>query len=67
MIQGAGSPLSIVLIGHLKLRIDLRRPTLEGIQGAEHAYFDWLLTHCIKADIVPTDVFTKEAFTFLTE
>jgi type II secretory pathway predicted ATPase ExeA len=62
LVQNAGGTLSVVLVGHPKLRNDLRRPsleeigartalfTLEGIKGQEQAYIEWLLDQCTKDD-----------------
>ena len=58
LVQNNGGTLSVVLVGHPKLRNDLRRPALEeigartalfwldGIKGQERAYLDWLLGQC---------------------
>ena len=60
--RGGGS-LSVVLIGHPKLRNDLRRPTMEeighrtdvlafeGLGEDTRAYLDWLLGECAEDDI----------------
>ena len=65
--HGGGSP-SVVLIGHPKLRNDLRRPTMEemghrtdilsfeGLGEDACAYLDWLLGECTESD---TDVDTR--------
>ncbi len=57
--DGNGS-LSVVLVGHPKLRNDLRRPTMEevgfrstvfayeGVEGHQREYIDWLLRQCIE-------------------
>ena len=67
VIARGGGSLSVVLIGHPKLRNDLRRPTMEeighrtdvlsfeGIGEDALAYLDWLLGECTEAD---TDVDT---------
>ena len=71
LVQNAGGTLSVVLIGHPKLRNDLRRPALEeigartalfvldGIKGQERAYIDWLLAQCTKDD--GAEILTDEA------
>jgi type II secretory pathway predicted ATPase ExeA len=71
LVQNAGGTLSVVLVGHPKLRNDLRRPaleeigartalfTLEGIKGQERAYIDWLLSQCTQDD--GTEILTDEA------
>jgi type II secretory pathway predicted ATPase ExeA len=71
LVQNSGGTLSVVLVGHPKLRNDLRRPTLEeigartalfwldGIKGQERAYMEWLLAQCSKSDT--TEILTEEA------
>jgi type II secretory pathway predicted ATPase ExeA len=73
VIQEADSVLSIVLIGHPKLKVDLCRSAmeeigaratileLEGINGSERKYIDWLLGLCLKNGVQPLDVFTEAA------
>lgn len=71
LVQNRGGTLSVVLVGHPKLRNDLRRPTLEeigartalfwldGIKGQERAYLEWLLAQCSKSD--STEILNEEA------
>ncbi|WP_295587894.1 AAA family ATPase [uncultured Lamprocystis sp.] len=71
LVQNNGGTLSVVLVGHPKLRNDLRRPALEeigarttlfwldGIKGQELAYLDWLLEQCAPA--TAADLLTTEA------
>ncbi|MFZ1641415.1 MAG: AAA family ATPase [Candidatus Contendobacter sp.] len=71
LVQNNGGTLSVVLVGHPKLRNDLRRPALEeigarttlfwldGIKGQERAYLDWFLEQCAPADAA--DLLTPEA------
>ena len=66
VISRGGGNLSVVLVGHPKLRNDLRRPTMEeighrtdvlafdGLGNEARPYLDWLLGECI-ADDVETD------------
>jgi type II secretory pathway predicted ATPase ExeA len=70
-VQNNGGTLSVVLVGHPKLRNDLRRPALEeigarttlfwleGIKGQERAYIDWLLGRC--TDREPGEILAPEA------
>ncbi|KZL23846.1 AAA family ATPase [Pseudovibrio sp. Ad37] len=65
VIARGGGTLSVVLVGHPKLRNDLRRPTMEeighrtdvlpfeGLGEDARAYLDWLLKACVEehADI----------------
>ena len=62
VIARGGGSLSVVLIGHPKLRNDLRRPSMEeighrtdilsfeGLGEDARAYLGWLLGECIEAD-----------------
>jgi len=75
LVQHAGGTLSVVLVGHPKLRNDLRRPALEeigtrtemfwldGIKGEERAYITWLLSQCTKLD--SPEILTEEAIEHL--
>lgn len=72
VIGRGGGNLSVVLVGHPKLRNDLRRPTMEeighrtdvltfdGLGGEARAYLDWLLGECI-ADGVGNDAVIEPA------
>ncbi len=63
VIGRGGGNLSVVLVGHPKLRNDLRRPTMEeighrtdvlafdGLGNEARAYLDWLLAECIADDV----------------
>ncbi|MBP2297150.1 hypothetical protein [Azospirillum rugosum] len=58
VVADGGGMLSVVLVGHPKLRNDLRRPTMEeigyrsvvfefdGMAGNQLAYIRWLLARC---------------------
>jgi type II secretory pathway predicted ATPase ExeA len=71
LVQNSGGILSVVLVGHPKLRNDLRRPALEeigartalfwleGIKGQERAYITWLLAQCTKSESL--EILTDEA------
>ena len=62
VITDGGGSLTIVLVGHQKLRNDLRRPTMEevgyrttvfgyeGVAGHQREYIAWLLQACVAAD-----------------
>ena len=76
--RGAGN-LSVVLIGHPKLRNDLRRPTMEeighrtdvltfdGLGDETRAYLDWLIQACITDDTDIGSVITPEALDLIAE
>ncbi len=77
--QEANSLLSIVMVGHPKLSIDLNLPSMEeigsrvvqlpmdGIRGMQDQYIDWILKQCLNKKLKPTDVFTKAALNLMTE
>lgn len=79
VVQEADSILSIVLIGHPKLSIDLSRPSMEeigsrvvvlkldGIRGVERRYIDWLMKQCLRKEIKSKDVFSEEALNFMSD
>lgn len=78
-VRDEGEILSIVLAGHPKLKADLRRPhleeigartevfTLDGIQGQQGAYIDWLLAQCIKSKGKADTVLSDEALELLAD
>lgn len=77
--QEANSVLSIVMVGHPKLSVDLNLPSMEeiggrvvhipmdGIRGIEDRYIDWIFKQCLAKKVKPTDVFTKEALELMAE
>ena len=79
LVRQNGCTLSVVLIGHPKLKNDLRRPSLEeigartnvfslsGIRGHQVEYIKWLLSECIHDGCIPEDLITDEAIAFLAE
>src|SRR4051794_24527731 len=72
-----GGQLSIVLVGHPKLKNDLRRPKMEeigdrttvfefgGLRDQQRDYIDWVLKASFKEGVAPDDVLTDEAATLL--
>jgi hypothetical protein len=66
-----------VLIGHPKLKNDLRRPKMEeigdratvfefgGLRDQQRDYIDWVLKASLKDTVKPGDVLTEEAATLL--
>jgi len=74
--EGSGQ-LSIVLVGHPKLRNDLRRPKMEeigdrttvfefgGLRDQQRDYIDWVLKTSLNEGVAPDDVLTDEAATLL--
>jgi len=79
LVRQNSCSLSVVLIGHPKLKNDLRRPSLEeigartnvfsleGIRGHQTEYIKWLLGECIHEDCIAEDLITDEAIAFLAE
>lgn len=78
-VRDEGEVLSIVLAGHLKLKADLHRPTLEeigarteifileGIQGQQREYLEWLLAQCTKGKTKPDTILADDAIELLAE
>ncbi len=68
MAAGAGVILSVLLIGHPKLRNDLRRPQMEeigyrtttfefeGVSGNRREFINWLLKTCARDGVKPADL-----------
>jgi type II secretory pathway predicted ATPase ExeA len=79
VVRDAGARLAVVLVGHPKLRNDLRRPTMEeighrttivdfrGIAGQQRPYLDWLLARCLAEGVAAGDVITEEALELLAQ
>lgn len=81
LVHNNGGNLSVVLVGHPKLRNDLRRPALEeigarteqfwldGIKGQERQYIEWLLAQCTQqpsAEILTEDALERLATSLST-
>jgi type II secretory pathway predicted ATPase ExeA len=76
VIEGGGQ-LSAVLIGHPKLKNDLRRPKMEeigdrttvfefgGLRDRQRDYIDWALKNSLEQGVEPDEVITDEAATML--
>jgi type II secretory pathway predicted ATPase ExeA len=74
-----GVRLSVVLVGHPKLKNELRRPALEeigaratvfeleGIKGQQERYITWLLEQCTTPTVQISEIFTAEALLLLAE
>ena len=79
LVRQNGGTLAVVLAGHPKLKNDLRRPnleeigargslfTLQGIQGHQTTFIQWLLKKCAQAKTAPTDLLTESAIELLGE
>lgn len=79
LVRIDGGTLSVVLVGHPKLKNDLRRPTLEeigaratvfsleGIRGYQREYIDWVLRQASDDEIDLKELVSQEAIEFLAE
>jgi type II secretory pathway predicted ATPase ExeA len=79
VVQDGGGTLSVVLVGHPKLKNDLRRPTMEeigyratvftldGVAGAKREFIEWLLGECAQEGVPPHAIIDREAIEFLAE
>ncbi len=79
VIARGGGNLSVILVGHPKLRNDLRRPTMEEIEhrtdilpfeglGEEsRTYLDWLLDQCTEDDAPLDEIIEPAALALLAE
>jgi type II secretory pathway predicted ATPase ExeA len=77
LVTDGGGQLSIVLIGHPRLKNDLRRPKMEeigdrttvfefgGLRDRQRDYIDWVLRTSLAESVTPDDVITDEAATRL--
>jgi type II secretory pathway predicted ATPase ExeA len=77
LVAEGGDQLSMVLIGHPKLRNDLRRPKREeigdrttvfefgGLRDQQRDYIEWVLKASLKESVTPGDVLTDAAATLL--
>jgi type II secretory pathway predicted ATPase ExeA len=77
LVTEGGGQLSIVLVGHPKLKNDLRRPKMEeigdrttvfefgGLRDRQRDYIDWVLRASLKDTIEPDQILTAEAATLL--
>jgi hypothetical protein len=77
VVADGGGMLSVVLVGHLKLRNDLRRPTMEeigyrsvifafdGMANHQIAYIRWLLTTCAAESVAIGDMIEDAAIDLL--
>ncbi len=79
IIKAGGGVLSIVLVGHPRLRNDLNRPTMEeighrttkfvfeGLGDQRRAYLDWLIDAALVKGTKPKDVIESDALDLLTD
>jgi hypothetical protein len=79
LAASAGVVLSVLLIGHPKLRNDLRRPQMEeigyrtttfefeGVSGSRREFISWLLKACAQDGVKLTDLTDADAIEILAE
>jgi hypothetical protein len=79
LAASAGVVLSVLLIGHPKLRNDLRRPQMveigyrtstfefEGVSGSRREFINWLLKACAQDGVKLTDMMDADAIELLAE
>ena len=77
LVAEGGGQLSIVLMGHPRLKNDLRRPKMEeigerttvfefgGLRDRQRDYIDWVLKASLGENAAPDEVITAEAATLL--
>ncbi|MDR3735439.1 MAG: AAA family ATPase [Acidobacteriaceae bacterium] len=77
LVAEGGGQLSIVLMGHPRLKNDLRRPKMEeigerttilefgGLRDRQRDYIDWVLKASVDQNVVTGDIITDEAATLL--
>jgi type II secretory pathway predicted ATPase ExeA len=78
LVTEGGGQLSIVLIGHPKLKNDRRRPKMEeigdrttvsefgGLRDRQRDFINWVLKASINECVAPDDIVTDDAATLLT-
>jgi type II secretory pathway predicted ATPase ExeA len=76
VVEGGGQ-LSVVLVGHPKLKNDLRRPKMEeigdrttvfefgGLRDRQRDYIDWVLKSCVAEGVAPDEIITDAEATRL--
>ena len=79
VVADAGVILSVLLVGHIKLRNDLRRPQMEeigyrtttfefeGVSGSRREYIAWLLKACAHDDVKVGGLMDADAIELLAE
>ena len=77
LVQDGGGQLSVVLIGHPRLKNDLRRPIMEeigdratvlefgGLRDRQRAYLDWALAAALRDGVDRAAIITDDAITLL--
>jgi type II secretory pathway predicted ATPase ExeA len=77
LVQEGGGQLSVVMLGHPRLKNDLRRPNMEevgdrttilefgGLRDRQRDYIDWVLRAALDEGVEPDEIITDEAATLL--
>jgi hypothetical protein len=79
IVQAGGGILSIVLVGHPKLRNDLNRPTMEeighrttkftfeGFGDERRSYLDWLISAALAKGVKAENIIAPDALDLMAE
>lgn len=79
VVKQSGGVLSVVLVGHLKLKNDLERPNMEeicyrtrqfvyeGVADSRREFIEWLLEQCSDEKTKPEDILHAEAIELISE
>lgn len=79
VVKQSGSVLTVVLIGHPKLKNDLERPTLseighrtkiftfDGVADSRREFIEWLLDRCSDDKTTPEEILQPEAIELIAE
>lgn len=79
LVQEGGSTLSIVLVGHPRLKVELERPALEeiggrttfleltGIKGYEKEFLEWLINKSSDENASLSDLFEEDVISYFSE
>ncbi|SEN69543.1 Type II secretory pathway, component ExeA (predicted ATPase) [Sphingomonas gellani] len=77
LVTEGGGQLAVILVGHPKLRNDLKRPQMEeigdrttvfefgGLRDRQRDYIDWALRAALSPGVEPEDVLTEDAAVLL--
>ncbi len=79
IVRQSGSLLTVVLVGHPKLKNDLKRPTMaeighrtkiftfDGVADSRREFIEWLLDRCSDEKTNPEDILQPEAIELIAE
>ncbi|MCG8610147.1 MAG: AAA family ATPase [Pseudomonadales bacterium] len=78
-VQGAGGIITILVVGHPKLSVDLHKPTMEEVGARakvfempvlgeqKKKYIEWVLEDCLTSDTEVSSIVTEEAINLLRD